>query len=93
MHNAACRPGWDETLNLADAMGRHGFAHAASALDLSPEARRRAAAMALATVEDVEDALQALGRQIGADRAEETRLALLRGMKGKIDGLLEMATA
>ncbi len=37
MHNAACRPSWDEIHNLADAMGRHGFAHAASALDLAPK--------------------------------------------------------
>ncbi len=94
MSDAACRLSWGGIQDLADAMGQHVLAHAVRGLDLiSPEDRRRAVALGSAMVEEIEDASQALIRQVGADRTEQVWLELLRGMKGKIDELLEMAAA
>ncbi len=94
MSDAACCPSRDAIQNLADAMGRHALAHAASGLDLiSPEVRRHAEALEAATVNGIEDASQALMRQVGADRYEQVWLGLLRGMRSKADKLLEMAAA
>ena len=93
MLDTACRPSQDDLHALADAIGRHGFAHAAGALDLSPGVRHRMEAEASDAVQDVEDALQGLGRRVGTEQAEGIRLTLLRGMRGKIDELLAMAAA
>ena len=49
--------------------------------------------MEAATVQEIEDASQALMRQVGADRYEQVWGGLLRGMKSKADELLEMAAA
>ena len=84
MLDAARRPTLDGTRDLAAAMGRHAFAHATDALDLSPEDRRRAVAMQFDAVEEIEAAMRPLGDQLGADRAEAVRLAVLGGIKAQL---------
>ena len=90
MLDTTCRPRLDDLHDLADAMGRHAFAAAAGALDLSPDDRQRAAGLELDAVEEIEAAQQVLGHQVGTDRAEAIRLVLLRGMRERINGLLAM---
>ena len=87
MSEAACRPNLDDLHDLADAMGRHAFAHATDALDLSPEDRRRAVALQFDAVEEIEAAMRPLVDQLGADRAEEARLAVLDGIKAQLGTL------